>query len=144
MKPPLPVAALVASVLLGAAAVPGSITAQQAERSTIAAPVINSTPVQPKRVFTSRRIDAVDIKEVNAHNAYDAVLWLRSTWLQPRGVSRNGIRVYLDRERLGGIEELRHINARMIESVEYLSQVEATRRFGFGHGDGAILITARH
>ena len=55
----------------------------------------------------------------------------------------SGIQVYVDGFRLGGIQELRQINAKAIDSVEYLNGVEATHRLGIRNSDGAILVTMR-
>lgn len=147
MKPPFPLAVLFAAVLFAAAAAPESVAAQHLERSSTVAPTTGSASVQPRRISTARWISANDIQQVKARDAFEAVSRLRANWLRPRGVSsislRGGTRVYLNGTRLGGIEELRQINADMIDSVQFLDGVEATLRFGTGNGDGAILVNTR-
>ena len=145
MKPQISLPVLITSVLIAAAATPGSIAAQHAESSKASA----AESVSERRARTSplRHITADDITKSKAHNAYEIVSRHRPQWLRRRGVSsmvlQGGIRVYLDERKMGGIEELRDINADMIGSIQYLDGVEATLRFGTGNGDGAILISTR-
>jgi hypothetical protein len=51
--------------------------------------------------------------------------------------------VYLDATSLGGRETLRNIMTDEIESIQFLDARRATLRFGSGHVNGAIVITAR-
>jgi len=147
MKPPIPLAVLVASVLLAATAAPDSMAAQQVERSATALPTAERAPAPARRTLAWGPLSAGDIADVNAINAHDAVARLRATWLLPRGVTslslRHGVKVYLDGMRMGGVEELRQLDAKSIGSIQHLDGVEATLRFGTGNGDGAILVYTR-
>ncbi len=147
MKPPNPLAVLVAAALLAATAAPDSMAAQQAEQSVTALPAAERAPVPARRTLAWGTLSAGDIADVNAINAYEAVSRLRATWLRPRGVTslslRHGVKVYLDGMRMGGVEELRQLDAKSIGSIQHLDGVEATLRFGTGNGDGAILVYTR-
>ncbi len=79
-------------------------------------------------------------------NMYDVLLALRGNWMRTRtsesffGKS-SALQVYLDTQRLPGVEELRTLSPRNIESVRYLDPIQASARWGMDHGAGAILIT---
>lgn len=77
-------------------------------------------------------------------SAYSIVQRLRPTWLQKRGPSsvssQGSIIVYVDGNRYGSPSSLRQIDVVDVESMEYLSDNEATTRFGSGHDSGVILV----
>jgi hypothetical protein len=50
--------------------------------------------------------------------------------------------VYLNDSRMGG-ETLDRMVAAEIVEMRYMDSIDATQRYGTGHGSGAILITAR-
>lgn len=83
------------------------------------------------------------------HNdAFSAVQSMRPQWLRVRGASSMGgtsesIQVYLDGSRLGGVEHLRSLTVMSISTISYLDGLEATQRYGIGHGAGAILVSTR-
>ena len=108
---------------------------------------VAATPAPAKRKRSSTVITAEEIAEINASNAYEAVARLRANWLRKRGVSsinREGsILVYQDGMRYGTPESLRQINATAVESITFLDGVQATQRFGIGHGNGAIIVNSR-
>lgn len=88
--------------------------------------------------------------ELLAHHfvsAFEAVQALRSNWLQPKGtdsfVSPTPIWVYLDDNRLGGIETLRSINIFTVVSIRRYDGLSATARWGLGHGQGVIFVASR-
>lgn len=81
-------------------------------------------------------------------DAFTTVQSLRPQWLQRRGSTslRGGevqIKVYLDGTLLGGPENLRQITTRSISSIRYLDGLQASERFGFDHGQGAIVVSTR-
>ena len=137
-------AVLVTSVLM---TMPRTLAAQHLERSTAVATTAETGRTHPKRASGWGQITADDIAKTPARTAYDAVSHLRASWLRPRAVTSmawpSGIQVYVDGFRLGGIQELRHIDANAIDSVEYLNGVEATHRLHIRNIDGAILVTMR-
>jgi hypothetical protein len=59
------------------------------------------------------------------------------------GMGQSEIVVYLDGNRLGGVDELRGIAANTISSIAYLDAPSATIRYGTGHTQGAIVITTK-
>lgn len=78
-------------------------------------------------------------------NAYDIVETLRSNWLQKRGEDSfstpSQIQVYVDNVRLGGVANLRQIPAMSVTSIQWYNGVEASGRWGLGHGAGAIAVS---
>jgi hypothetical protein len=58
-------------------------------------------------------------------------------------MGQSEIVVYLDGNRLGGVDELRGIGANTISSIAYLDAPSATIRYGTGHTQGAIVITTK-
>jgi hypothetical protein len=84
------------------------------------------------------------LAEQHAENAYDAVLALRTNWLQDRGpdsfVNPSRVIVFLDDMSLGTVETLKMLSIRSIVSIHHLDGVEATARYGVGHGAGAIVV----
>ena len=137
-------AVLVTSVLIATST---NLAAQQAETSSAVATTAETGRIHPKRTSVWGQITAEDIAKTPARTAYDAVSHLRASWLRPRAVTSmawpSGIQVYVEGFRLGGIQELRQINAKAIDSVEYLSAVEAAHRLRVHNTDGAILVTLR-
>lgn len=80
---------------------------------------------------------------------YQALQRLRPAWLRVRSTGSiehagsEGVRVYVDRIPLGGVEVLRGIAVQTVQQVRYLGGADATLQFGTNHGSGAILITTR-
>jgi hypothetical protein len=80
-------------------------------------------------------------------NAYDLVLALRPQWLRERGPTSLGgaantqVRLYVDEVRVGNAADLRRIPVPTIASLRFLDPIEASSRWGFGHDNGAIMIT---
>ena len=88
------------------------------------------------------------IVETNRQNAYEVVETLRSNWLRTRGptslTSRDAqIQVYIDDNRLGGIETLRTINASVVQYIRWFDGITATGRWGLDHGAGVIYVSTR-
>lgn len=79
---------------------------------------------------------------------YDQIRRARPRWLSTRGVNSptqvgDGIVVYHNGIRLGGVANLRDFIVDSVESVQFLSGPEAASRFGLDHQYGAILVTTR-
>lgn len=91
-----------------------------------------------------------EIEESSARTAYHLVQTRRPQWLQTRGFTtarqaagQDGIRVYMDNARLGGVDEMRRVPLAAAEYLRFLSAREATQRWGSGHMSGAILISTQ-
>ena len=101
-----------------------------------------NTRLTPHRSFT--QFSETEISAVRPITAYDAVLRLRPTALNPAGGFSFQPSVYLDGLRLGGPEELNHISAIDIIGIEFLTSIETAAKYGpTGRDGGAILLTTR-
>ncbi|MEP6729942.1 MAG: glycoside hydrolase family 43 protein, partial [bacterium] len=84
------------------------------------------------------------IGEQHFDNAYDAVSALRSNWLHTRGQDSfstpSAVVIYVDNQRLGGVETLKTIPVSTVAVIQHLDAMQATGRWGIGHGAGAIYI----
>jgi hypothetical protein len=102
-----------------------------------------ATPrLTPQRSFT--QFSEMQISAARPVTAYDAVLRLRPTALNPAGGRGFQPSVYLDGLRLGGPDELNRISAIDIVKIEFLSPIEAAAKFGpTSRSGGAILLTTR-
>ncbi|MCC7055455.1 MAG: hypothetical protein IT355_19430 [Gemmatimonadaceae bacterium] len=82
-------------------------------------------------------------------NLYDVVQALRSNWLTVRSASGGAantavLQVYLDNQRIGGVEELRRILPSTVQSARFYDPISASARWGMDHGAGAIyVVTAK-
>ena len=88
------------------------------------------------------------ILETNRQNAYEVVENLRSNWLRTRGPTSLTqedavVQVYLDDNRLGGVETLRTINTTLIQYIRWYDGIAATGRWGLDHGAGGIYVSTR-
>ena len=88
-----------------------------------------------------------EMRDHNFNNVYDAIAALRANWLTLRGtdsfLTPSEILVYFDQTRLGGISELRGITVNSIAWTRHYSGVDATTRWGIGHGAGVIFLSSR-
>lgn len=77
---------------------------------------------------------------------FDAIQALRGNWLRTRGTDSmkdpSAIQVYLDNQRLGGVEQLRALSPRTIAQARRFDGIEATSRWGMDHGAGVIMLTS--
>jgi hypothetical protein len=82
------------------------------------------------------------MSDVQVNSAYDAVQRLKPNFLVTRGYSNFDRRtVYLNGARLlGGVDNLRTIEASSVRQIVFLSAIEATARYGTGNGAGALLV----
>ena len=78
-------------------------------------------------------------------SVYDAVLAMRSAWLRPRGpdsfVLPSIVWVYVDGARLGGVETLRSMQPRLINTVRFYDGPTATGRWGVDNAAGVIHVS---
>jgi hypothetical protein len=97
-------------------------------------------------------ISLEEIQESQALNAYELVERVRPTWLRPRaagggmGAGGQGILVYRDTTRMGGIDELRRMALDGIIRLRFLdpSTAQATLpAIGSGTIAGAIVLDSR-
>jgi hypothetical protein len=81
----------------------------------------------------------------NYVTVYDAVAARRSMWLQPRGpdsfVLPSIVWVYIDGARAGGVEILRNMQPRLVNTVRFYDGPSATSRWGVDNGAGVIHIS---
>lgn len=78
-------------------------------------------------------------------NMFEVVQSLRSNWLRPKtGANATGraeeLVVYLDNQRIGGVDELRRIVPASVQTARYFDAIAASARWGMDHGAGAIVI----
>ena len=89
-------------------------------------------------------ITGAEVLELRFANAFEAVQSLHPSWLQAKGAdsfsSAGQVQVYLDENRLGGVETLRTITPSSILSIRHLRALEATARWGINHDKGAIVV----
>jgi len=78
----------------------------------------------------------------NFYSAYEAIEALRPAWLNRRGPD-GAIQVYVDDNRLGGVEVLRTMRTTSISMIKHLDGIQASARYGLGHDQGVILISTR-
>jgi hypothetical protein len=97
---------------------------------------------------SSSVVTAEELAAQPMNNLYDALQRLRPRWLVERGTTTlgtggNPVVVYLDNQRMGGVEELRNILLQTVHQVRYRDAADATTRYGTGHASGAIEITTK-
>jgi hypothetical protein len=94
----------------------------------------------------SRVITREQMLERHFLTAMEAVQALRGNWLVPKGPDSfslpSQLWVYYDNVRLGNANSLRTISTRDIAYLRYFNGVEATARWGIGHGAGVILASS--
>ncbi len=94
-------------------------------------------------------LTAEEIRQVGARDAQEVVERLRPLWLRGRGArsmgASTGILVYLNGNRMGGLEALRGISIDMVRTMRYMDGPTASAQLpgvGSGHVEGAIVITS--
>jgi hypothetical protein len=99
---------------------------------------------EPAPRFDRSTLSREQLNDQHFDNAYEAVQTLRSTWLQTRGPdsfnSPSIVKVYMDANYLGDVSMLRTVPISVIASIHHLDAVEATARYGIGHGGGVVFI----
>jgi hypothetical protein len=101
----------------------------------------SSIPLEDRNVLTQAQLI-----EQGFANALEAVQALRPNWLQTRGAntlitSQTAVLVYLNDNRLGGIETLSSVITPSIVTIRHFDGIAATARWGLDHGQGVILIS---
>ena len=91
----------------------------------------------------------ITIEQIRQHqfsNAYEAVQSLRSNWLITKGVdsfaSPGQVLVYLDNNKMGGVETLRGIATVSVAYIRYYDGLTASGRWGLDHGHGVIFVSS--
>jgi len=79
-------------------------------------------------------------------NLFDVVQSLRSNWMNDRGTDSlmgpsSVVQVYLDDNRLGGVETLKTISPQQVEYIRHYDGVAAAGRWGLDHGKGVIYVS---
>jgi hypothetical protein len=108
--------------------------------------VMQGSTAAPKRSRDRATLTRDEIRETQYSNLYDVIATLRGNWLRSRTAETvqgrsSTVQVYLDTQRLSGVEELRNMMSANIESVRYFDSLAASARWGMDHGAGAILVT---
>ena len=87
---------------------------------------------------------AADLQRSQASNLYDIIRAMRPQWLDVRPqAGGDPIQVYMDNNRLGGIEVLRSMTTTGIRDVRWLDPSAAQGRYGLNNRGGAIVITTQ-
>jgi hypothetical protein len=119
-------------------AVPAATSRAATERTRSEPPAVRATRSSRTRL----EADVIGPRAVVYGDAYSLIAALRPHWLGSRSPVVS-VRVYRDGLLAGGTDELRHVDLASVERIEWLSGLDATTRFGMGHGDGAILVSTR-
>lgn len=111
-----------------------------------------SSASQPQRTDRNR-LTSEELASVETLNLYEAISRLRPRWLEVRaprsafgGGLDEGVIVFLDRTRIGGVEELKRFGPREVAWVEYMTGTEAAAALpGIQHtnAEGAIVVHTR-
>jgi len=124
--------------LTGAAALLGVVLAFSACATT------TRTGGGDRDVLTSEQLGEL---EGEGYTAYDAVRQLRPTWMRTRGRGTSpreqSPMVYVNRVRVGSVEELRQIRVEEVQELRYLDPADATMKLGTNHTGGAIMVSLR-
>jgi hypothetical protein len=131
-----------ATTVAAGGARPDSVTASGSD----AAALLRGTTAAPAARRRDRSVlSRTEIRETQYTNMYDVILALRANWVRVRSAESiqgrsSAVQVYLDMQRLPGLEELKTMSPLNILSVQYLDALQASARFGMDHGSGAILV----
>jgi hypothetical protein len=112
---------------------------------TLCAACAHASPTSEYKIRPDRNLlTREELQERGYRNAYDGVEAMRFNWLSERGVDSfqnpGRVMVYLDNNRLGGVETLRQITTETIEYIRYYDAVAASARWGIGHTQGVIFV----
>ena len=120
----------------------GCASKSGAPATTAASPASSSTVRAPRQ--DQQLITRDVIVGTQYTNLFDVIQSLRSNWLRPRTSGDfnkpDVLQVYLDNQRVGGVEELRNIAPLTVLSVRYYDPIAASSRWGLNHGGGAIYV----
>ena len=122
---------VVLALALGACATSGASTSAEGTEAQA-----QSTPRSDRNTLT-----AADLQSSQATNLYDIIRAMRPQWLDVRPqAGGDPIQVYMDDNRMGGIEVLRTLTPTGIRVVRYLDPSQAQGRYGLNNRGGAISI----
>jgi hypothetical protein len=111
-----------------------AIAACSSRGGAASAPAVDQTLITREELVAS-----------SATNLFDAVQRLRANWLRTRGTDSfetpTVIQVYLDNQRVGGVEQLRQLSPLNVSTLRHYDGIQATARWGINHGAGAIVVT---
>lgn len=121
-------------------------TAQPAAPAPTTPAAIRGTGPAQNRNRDRSTLTRDEILATQYTNLYDVILALRGNWVRQRTAeSINGksstVQVYLDTQRLSGVDELRSMQPGNVESIKFYDPIQASARWGMDHGAGAIFIT---
>ena len=116
--------------------------------------VVGCAPITPppesepaSALMESSSISVKDLGDSGYPSLYEAIAELRGAWLRKHGpvslLNERDIVVYLDGNRLGGLEALRTIPVFTVVSVRRMSPPEAHSFYGLDHPQGAIVVRSR-
>ena len=113
-------------------------------------PAADSEPTPQTKVRRSPNvITRAELAEASELNAFEAVQRFRATWLRIRGQTTlgggavQGIKVYVNGSRRGGLSELRRFRVTDVEKLTFIPGRDATGRYGADHAEGVIMVTLR-
>ena len=93
------------------------------------------------------RLQADEIRSLGSNaSMYEVIERLRHRWLETRSMdpaipeATDQIVVYAGNSPLGGLNQLRYIQARQVASARFIEGHEAASLYGPGHGSGVILL----
>jgi hypothetical protein len=104
----------------------------------------------PEGAQAGRNPNLISLEEIQAStatNLHDLVSSARPAWLRTRsGVGGSagpdeGVMIYLNQSRMGGIGELRQMELAGVTSLTFVDPAAATQRWGTGHARGAIVVS---
>ena len=99
-----------------------------------------SLPAGDRNVLTHAQLT-----EDRFTSVLEAIEALRPAWLQPRGTDSfktpSQVLVYLDENRLGGIETLSSVAPTIVVYIRHYDGIAATARWGLDHGQGVIYVS---
>ena len=130
-----------ATTLLGVAACASGTKSA----STAASP--QSSPARPSR-SNSNTLATEDFQGMESLNLADAIQRLRPNWLRRNESREQGrlpgagradpLAIWVDENRVGGVEVLNSLAVQGVSGVRYYTGPEAEARFGNGNASGAI------
>jgi hypothetical protein len=87
-----------------------------------------------------------EIEAAHQPDLFDVVRALRPMWLRQYSATvqngqETGVSVYVDNQRIGGLEALRDMTSTTATALRYYSPSEAQSRFGLGNLQGVIEVT---
>jgi hypothetical protein len=132
------ISSLVALAFVGACSSGGGAPAAAGTAPAPAATV--RRPRQDQQLITREVITGTQYT-----NMFDVIQAMRSNWLMVKsGTAGEGkqsvLQVYLDNQRIGGVDELRRILPSTVQSARFYDAIAASARWGMDHGAGAIFI----